>query len=119
METKLFDPETFSHWQDIDPEGWKGIVQEIIDSFFTIVDAQSASLQQGFKEQNFELIQTSSHAMKSSLANVGCIASSKILRKMEELAVQKNWEQLQIAEKELNSLLLPSIKQLKEFRKKN
>ena len=119
METKLFDPNTFSHWKEIDPESWQTIIQEIIDAFFAVVESQNANLQKGLTEKNFELIQASAHSMKSSLANVGCVAGSNVLKDIEQFAAEKNWEKLEVAQKQLQALYKPSIDALKEYRKNN
>ena len=82
----VLDMEVIQSLRELGGDDDPGLVVELIDLFLSDAPIRMSEVDQGFDNQNFELLERAAHTLKSSSANIGARGLSEICFEIEKKA---------------------------------
>lgn len=119
MQRLIINRSSLEIWQEIDSDGWRALVNDIIDTFFEIGPTQYITLKEAWSESNFKEVKSIAHSLKSSCGNVGAEEAQHILNEIELSCSKEEHDKLSGLFKRLEVVFVETTKQLVDFKKVN
>jgi len=115
---KILSADHLRTWQQIDPENWRSIVDEIYGVFFDSELRKFGDIMEAWKLRDLERISRVAHSLKSSCGNVGAEKAKTLLHEIEHLAFHAREKDLRICMLRLQEVFPQTVVALAALREK-